>query len=680
MMIAIKTAYTASHSPVDRVFSSISNSPSTLSPCKSTRSSLPSEVPAQNKPPVLPSPKIEKVDRMEDAPDLTSVLSQDQELESVEAEQCLMNDRAAITTTSDSEPESSSPPPPQELTLQTTGIHLNNSHPNEEDPQSVIHAPPGFAEFRAGDSPHESTMSSAPDSDITIRTLRPPGNQSEKLSTSPISPPPLTTKVAPWSDRATPRAQTRQEIDAFGRKPRPNSLEDIPETLDHDSAHEEAEEGSENAVPLPAHDCEIRALKTALSECWTLCNTLATLSSIHRERLFKGSGRHDMEEQAWKSCWKLCQNLYENRDNDYAFHVRPTLDLCREFCQALFEIRIRDDEVADSILRVSFELNNHLYNTHDRNLPEAFRERTLDFYITLCHRLMKQRTQLAEETDSLLRACWGLAEMLFNLRQSKREGKYADEDLLGSAVQACWDLCDLFREGWTQVRPDRRTPRPSQTTFTQAFYQAKGAGYFETVEGVPITPNPETPTTIFDDTATMLSPDQAQVPNILVLGAGNIQSLQPNWASTSSSTLAGYSRPPSRSSTTSSTHTVRSPADDPNLTCLKLLIVRAAMNNGFQRGGAHTLPSFAKALSSDAFGTLHWQTSLLLNYKKLVTGDPAFSAAPPPARASAPDIARAVQVMIQHNGQYAWLLDLYRLVFGFRTDEAMHGSTVVIQS
>ena len=86
---------------------------------------------------------------------------------------------------------------------------------------------------------------------------------------------------------------------------------------------------------------------------------------------------------------------------------------------------------------------------------------------------MKQRTHLGEETDALLRACWSLAEMLFSLRQNKREGKQADEELLGSAVQACWELCDLFREGWTQVRPERVTPRPSQTTFTQAFQQAK---------------------------------------------------------------------------------------------------------------------------------------------------------------------------------------------------------------
>ena len=78
---------------------------------------------------------------------------------------------------------------------------------------------------------------------------------------------------------------------------------------------------------------------------------------------------------------------------------------------------------------------------------------------------MKQRSDLAEETDSLLRACWSLAEMLFSLRQNRRDGKAPDEELLGSAVQACWELCDIFREGWTQIRPDRGTPRPSHVSF-----------------------------------------------------------------------------------------------------------------------------------------------------------------------------------------------------------------------
>ena len=106
-------------------------------------------------------------------------------------------------------------------------------------------------------------------------------------------------------------------------------------------------------------DDEVGALKMALEECWTLCNTLANLSSIHRERIFNSSGTPDAHEKAWKCCWKLCQRLYQSRDvASDSFSVRTNLDLCRDFCQALFDVRTRKEELADSVLRVSFELNN----------------------------------------------------------------------------------------------------------------------------------------------------------------------------------------------------------------------------------------------------------------------------------------------------------------------------------
>lgn len=114
-------------------------------------------------------------------------------------------------------------------------------------------------------------------------------------------------------------------------------------------------------MPVPREEDEINALRSALQECWTLCNTLANLSSIHRARVFNNSGIPDAHEKAWKTCWKLCQRLYDNRDEDTtSFNVRVNLDLCRDFCQALFDVRDRNDPTADSVLRVSFELNNQL--------------------------------------------------------------------------------------------------------------------------------------------------------------------------------------------------------------------------------------------------------------------------------------------------------------------------------
>ncbi|MCJ1228219.1 hypothetical protein MMC12_004880 [Toensbergia leucococca] len=612
-------------------------------------------------------------------------------------------DDTVVETEVDREDEDPTPEPPAsrvpelELKIDTRDASINFIRPGSDEddqPNSVIHAPQGFSGFHARRSPQEirrSTPTPSERPDITIAS--PPSEDREvvkKFTASPISPPPITTAIEPVKDwLATPRAQTRQEAEMLelekAKNQRSGSLEDIPEAQDTDHSYEESNHRNSLFDDTIGHlqdtADEVAALKLALSECWTLCNTLAGLSYIHREKVFNFSGKGDAQEQAWRSCWKLCQKLYDTREEDYANQVRPTLDLCRDFCQSLFEVRQRESDVADSVLRVSFELNNHLYNTHDRTLPEAFRERTLDFYITLCHRLMKQRTRLAEETDSLLRACWSLAEMLFSLRQNSREGKPADEELLGSAVQACWELCDLFREGWTQVRPDRGTPRPSQTTFTQAFQQAKQTEL--TASMAPYDEfgrlNPETPTTVFEDTT--VSPDEGPVPNIYILGPDHLIARSgqrpPKWSS-SSSTLSGYSH--SSAGTTSSTSTIINPIEDPHLTCLKLLIVKAALNSGFQRSNPHlTLSSFVKTLPSNSFGMQPWQMQLLEQYKKLVASDPAFRNAGPVRRAGVREVARAVEWMVD-SGQYGWLKDLFRLVVGFRVEDGGGRGGVLMQA
>ena len=524
-------------------------------------------------------------------------------------------------------------------------------------------------------------------------------------------------------ERPTPRAQTRQELEEERQRKsrRASSLEgllagfdsyfttyltrcaDIPEALDKDedekerpgtaSLVSEGKMGEAMEASMKTANEEIASLRTALSECWTLCNTLANLSSTHRQRTFKFGGKQDMQQQAWRSCWRLCQSLYDSRDKEHKSEVVPTLELCRDFCQSLFEARQKGDEASDSVLRVSFELNNHLYNTHDRALPEAFNERTLDFYITLCHRLMRQRTSLPQETDALLRACWSLAEMLFNLRQNNREGKNPDEELLGSAVQACWELCDLFREGWTQIRPDRGTPRPSQTTFgsqvsmkssssnrggggggggdSRSTSSLSGQYYDAKTRGPP----PETPTTIFDDATTATSsPESGSVPNILVLGPGSTRSRSDygathhdRWTS-SASVLSGYSDSAS-SQRTSSTATAGK--EDTHLMQLRYLLLKAGMNTGYSRLSGQTLPAYVTTLADNAFGTLPWQQKVLSFYKKLVMGDKSMLSvnAMPSRRLGANEAAKSVK-WLGSGEQWAWMRDLYRIVYGFGVDEA----------
>ena len=374
-----------------------------------------------------------------------------------------------------------------------------------------------------------------------------------------------------------------------------------------------------------------------------------------------------------------------------------------------------------------------LYSAQDsRNLPEPFKERTLDFYITLCHRLMKQRNELMVETDNLLRACWALAEMLFSLRQNSRDGKAPDEELLGSAVQACWELCDIFREGWTQVRPDRGTPRPSQITFQHNPLSSETASVhsgttrvssiskrdsFQSMQERPGSvasmssltrksrqmqlPVPETPVTEFEDTPISPESSSPQMPNIMVLGTSTDNSSvggssgrgvssnnNPRWPS-SASNLSGYSQ---GSNKTSSTATTATSTEDINIVRIKTLILKAAMNIGFNRdtaaadgtGGAKSLQAFVKSLPTGSFGSLPVHASVLKSYKSLVAADKSFRTSNSlPARGrrvAAADVAKSVGWMVLRSNQYNFLRDLYKLVFSFPLEEAetRKNSTIVV--
>jgi hypothetical protein len=103
------------------------------------------------------------------------------------------------------------------------------------------------------------------------------------------------------------------------------------------------------------------------------------------------------------------------------------------------------------------------------------------------------------------------------------------------------------------------------------------------------------------------------------------------------------------------------------------------MDSGFQRNGPQGLSSFVKSLSSDTFGSAPWQIALLKHYKGLVAFEPAFQSIGPSTRASAIDIARAVKLTAQ-SGQYLWLYDLYRLVFGFHVEEVVNQDGIVLQT
>ncbi|KAK6007201.1 hypothetical protein QM012_006209 [Aureobasidium pullulans] len=325
-------------------------------------------------------------------------------------------------------------------------------------------------------------------------------------------------------------------------------------------------------------------------------------------------------------------------------------------------------------------MNNHLYNTHDRHLPEAFMERTLDFHVTLCHRMMKRPTLLDQETDALLRACWSLAEALFNLRYIDRPTKRVDE-LLALAIQACWDLSDIFRENWSHLRPDRSTPRPGQVEFSSSVSQ-HSAGPSERAPSslsseyhdAPLPP--ETPITIFDDATTVSSPESVSVPKILVLGPAAASTSggstcgakhHDRWSS-NASTLSDYSESADSQRTSS---TARANSDGKHLLRLRCLILKAAFNVGFSRTSNQSLASFAKTLPAQSFGKQPWQIRLLEHYKRLVTVDQSLRSVASLSGQSltAVEIAKAV-MWLSRNEEWAWLKELFLIVSGFRVEEA----------
>jgi hypothetical protein len=473
-----------------------------------------------------------------------------------------------------------------------------------------------------------------------------------------------------------------------------------------------------------------KELRKTLVQLWTVCNNMESLSSTIRHQNSIFSETTHLEEQAWRTCWALCQTLYDYREDDSISNTKPILELCREFCSALFDARDRGDPVKDSILRVSFELNNHLYNTRNPNLPDAFTERTLDFYITLCHRLLKDHTSLPEDTDLLLRGCWNLAECFFTFRDRTREKKPIDDETLSSAVQAVWDVSDLFRERWSITRPERGTPRPQQRSFPQTTtaYQPVTSyipqPYTTTAyTAVPQQPTahsrpssrlsatdpyrgrdylvrplpPETPTTIFDERDDMISPGESPAPEILVYGTDGPPSR--HWPSSASSTsysdtasqrsqptsartarvvqargVPGSSQTSPKSVASSSQREAAANGAAPHLSAVKALVVKAALNKGYPRTNqsAATLQAFVRSLAPTSFGVEPWQRTMLDQYKRLVLQDPVMQDGQPfphGRRFSALEIAYAVR-WIGKNENYVWLEGLYESVFGFGSEVA----------
>ena len=137
---------------------------------------------------------------------------------------------------------------------------------------------------------------------------------------------------------------------------------------------------------------------------------------------------------------------------------------------------------------------------------------------------------------------------------------------------------------------------------------------------------------------------------------------------------------------------MRTPAEDPSLTLLKALFVRAAVQTGrgfsadprnanTRDSTSKSLPLFARSLPDTAFGTQSWQRNLLAEYKKCVSQDNTFKYLGTTAAAIGlgpdPDkgrdeIAAVLKGMVDNTPGWGWLRDLFRYGYGQYPEEVLN--------
>lgn len=309
---------------------------------------------------------------------------------------------------------------------------------------------------------------------------------------------------------------------------------------------------------------------------------------------------------------------------------------------------------------------------------------------------MKQRNLINGESDRVLKACWELTEVLFSIRQNRRDGYSTDENLLVAAIEATYNLNDLFREGLSASRSERNTPRPSQTNFYHSPEQTgresrssnhssrsrkesgSRASYREERPPKP-PPVPETPVTEFEDTPISPESRSPQMPNIMVLGPSSDGGHGSRWPSNSSS-ISSYSRGSNRTSSTATTTTA---TEDVNVTRAKVLVLHAAVQVGFNKEkiidvktGATAFQNFVSGLQPGAFGSLATHATLLQQYRESILKDGFvprgnFVLSSRTKRVPAQDLAKSVQIMISSSpSRYGYFRELFKFVCGFPLEEA----------
>ena len=282
-----------------------------------------------------------------------------------------------------------------------------------------------------------------------------------------------------------------------------------------------------------------------------------------------------------------------------------------------------------------------------------------------------------------------------------------ESELIKEASDKCRALNNILPSIVDRRRSHRSTPRASQASFfspsamadltgresrasnRSSLRSGKGSVKSNQKEDRPRKPPPvpETPVTEFEDTPVSPESHSPQMPpNIMVLGPSSDGGRGKRWSS-SASTVSGYSH---NSNRTSSTATTTTTTEDPNVSRCKVLILRAAMNLGFNKdsivdhkAGAHAFQKFVQGLQTGAFGSLPTHTTLLQQYRDSVLKDGfvprAHTVSSRNKRVSAQEMAKAVQTMMNNSSRFSYLRELFKFVYQFPMEEVDSRRNVSIQ-
>jgi hypothetical protein len=205
------------------------------------------------------------------------------------------------------------------------------------------------------------------------------------------------------------------------------------------------------------------------------------MSAAQREQLYSRSHNPENARTIFTLCWSLCRAIYpsESADSDTRVDLDHLLRSARDLEHAI-SANEPDKTEADSFARATMVLNDHLQGGLAPELPDTFQQRTLEIYLDLCSQAIHSTTILSGDLLINVRACWVLVETVYALCQhTARETTSSlidpvsgdeveastslkvEEDLLGHAISACFNLCTLFYNSWYESQPGHATPRPS---------------------------------------------------------------------------------------------------------------------------------------------------------------------------------------------------------------------------